>query len=122
MTEERSEKELVGISIGKTYTVVRSLISRNGCFVILVLMLVMFVSNTYGSLDLTDASSYRCSSGIIHIGDTKDEVFDKCGEPTRETNRGRTWIYDFGSSEFVRYITFIDNKVDRIQIGDYGGP
>ena len=97
--------------------------TRSWFFVLLVFMLLMFVSNTYGSLDLNDTFYCDCSGGTVKIGDTKDEVLNKCDEPTNKTNRGgEKWIYDFGSSEFVRHITFIDDKVHRIQTGGYGGP
>lgn len=30
------------------------------------------------------------------------------------------WIYDFGPQQFVRYLTFLDGKLARVETGSYG--
>ncbi len=30
------------------------------------------------------------------------------------------WIYDFGPQQFVRYLTFFDGKLTRVETGSYG--
>ena len=78
--------------------------------------------NITSASDLDNDSSFNCEDGIVEIGDTKYQVLEKCGEPTMRTDNGNKWVYDLGSTQFVRYITFTDDKVHRIQHGDYGSP
>lgn len=73
------------------------------------------------AIDLEDVSSLGCSDGIVNMGDSKSDVLEKCGEPTRKQGfQEYLWIYDFGSSSFVYYLTFTRGKVERIQTGGYG--
>lgn len=30
------------------------------------------------------------------------------------------WVYDFGPQRFVHYLTFVDNKLARVETGSYG--
>ena len=56
---------------------------------------------------------FRCGSHLIDVGDKREEVLEHCGEPTSE--RGWTWVYDRGSSEFSILIHFeADGTVGRI--------
>jgi hypothetical protein len=71
----------------------------------------------------------------ISIGDRAGRVLKRCGEPkvredvTREGctddgnycfgKVGERWIYDFGSTYFVRYLLFIDGRLTQIESGDY---
>jgi hypothetical protein len=32
------------------------------------------------------------------------------------------WIYDFGPETFVRYLTFVDGRLFRVDTGSYGTP
>jgi hypothetical protein len=73
-----------------------------------------------GAWALDDLSSLQCEEGIVSIGDAKFEVQQKCGEPTRREQRGDLWIYDFGSDEFVYYLFFVEERLERIQVGGYG--
>jgi hypothetical protein len=92
---------------------------RNVYFVLLSCLLVFyFAASSVHALDDTD--SLQCDGGIISAGDTKFQVQQKCGEPTSKEGMGNVWIYNFGSSQFVYYITFIGNQVERIQTGGYG--
>lgn len=67
-----------------------------------------------------DESILHCPAGIVTIGDTRFSVLEKCGKPTFTDEYGDVWVYDYGPSEFVRYITFVGDKVERIQLGGYG--
>jgi hypothetical protein len=88
------------------------------CFVLAAFFLLPFAGQALAELD--DYSVIQCPGGIISVGDTRFEVMEKCGEPTRVEDYGNIWIYDYGPTEFVRYITFVDDEVERIQMGDYG--
>ncbi len=81
------------------------------------------------------------------MGDTKDYVLHQCGEPShieerteRWANNYRTnypedlegynyiinenqievWTYNLGPTQFIRYLTFRNNKLIDIKTGDYG--
>jgi hypothetical protein len=77
----------------------------------------------------------RCPSGsVVRLGDEVATVLDKCGQPAerrvvpgscraagRCTRDREYWRYDFGSTEFIRYLQFNDKRLARIEVGDYGG-
>jgi hypothetical protein len=102
------------------------------------LFLFVVLVNFAHSIDLYDSSDWKCSNGILNIGDSKYDVINKCGEPTsREEfgeptvqkefgepifreDHGTVWVYDFGSTKFIYYITFDGDRVERIQYGEYG--
>ena len=76
-------------------------------------------------LALDETSSLDCSGGTVLTGDSKDSVREKCGDPQKVAPReGKwspdIWIYNFGPSEFLYYVTFTNDRVERIQTGDYG--
>jgi hypothetical protein len=100
-------------------------------------LFVALVNFAYG-VDLYDSSDWKCSNGILNIGDSKYDVIKKCGEPTFREEFGEptvqkefgeptfredhetVWVYDFGSTKFIYYITFDGDTVERIQYGEYG--
>ena len=91
-------------------------------------LFVALVNFAY-SIDLYDSSDWKCSNGILNIGDSKYDVIKKCGEPTFREEFGEptvredhetVWVYDFGSTKFIYYITFDGDRVERIQYGEYG--
>jgi hypothetical protein len=69
---------------------------------------------------LDDADSMQCGDAMVFIGDPKLEVQTKCGEPSAREERGDVWIYNFGPTEFVYYLTFTDGIVERIQVDGHG--
>jgi hypothetical protein len=66
----------------------------------------------------TDVSSIRCSGRLVSQGDLTRDVYKKCGEPIRETRISdepyRVWIYRFGQSNYVYYLAFIHERLQRI--------
>lgn len=84
--------------------------------------------------------SEDCAGGDnLAIGDSKLEVFQKCGAPTgvgREQGGEKTvsdpgtvvrrildsdyWTYDFGPHRFVRRLTFSNGRLKNIERGGYG--
>jgi hypothetical protein len=93
-------------------------------------------------------SALRCGSRIVSIGATPPEVTDRCGEPVYveqweeggdgyvsqlfdyETERYlaprlikaplrmERWTYDFGTNKFIRYLTFQNGRLIKIETGD----
>ena len=88
---------------------------------VLVVMPFVVVAD-YLSPDLipegSDVSSLRCSSGLVSLGDLSRDVFDSCGEPYRETRvldePYRVWVYQLGQSDYVYYMAFLHERVQRI--------
>jgi hypothetical protein len=89
--------------------------------VILVLPLAL------GALDvfaLDDVNLLRCNRETIAIGDTPFDVYETCGEPDKrvrlEGGNVERWVYDFGPTEFLYYLKFVNGRLARIQTGEYG--
>jgi hypothetical protein len=76
-----------------------------------------------------------CSAARISVGDLKQDVVARCGEPTGATVHAETrergsrtiyetvedWVYDLGPGHFVRTFTFRNGRLALIQTGGYGG-
>jgi hypothetical protein len=82
-------------------------------------LLVTFSENSY-AIDFTtlaDQSSYRCSGGIVAVGDSDFTVRDKCGDPLeigRRQDFGPIWIYHSPQQKFMYYLAFLNGKLQRI--------
>jgi len=118
------------------------------CLLILVGLFVCFWLHTdAAAVDTT----FRCGGGLVSVGDTTEKVFEKCGEPTKESKweEGRNtwisqiydyekeryqlpelikgpiqmelWTYDLGSNKFIRYLHFANGRLIRIETGEKGG-
>ena len=70
---------------------------------------------------LDDALSLECDGGTVSQGDSEDSIRDKCGNPQKVTQEDAdspiVWFYNFGPSEFVYYVSFTNQIVERIQMG-----
>jgi hypothetical protein len=117
------------------------------CLLVFVALLVHLWLHT----DVTAGeTTLRCGGGLVSIGDTTAEVFEKCGEPTNESKweeghntyisqiydyekeryqlpeliKGpilmELWTYDFGSNKFIRYLHFANGRLIRIEMGEKG--
>jgi hypothetical protein len=78
-----------------------------------------------------------CGRTVVLPGASKSEVLAKCGEPTsrrsmdgkprggRSSGKGgggrEVWVYDLGSRQLVRYLTFDKGRLLGIEFGGYGG-
>ena len=66
----------------------------------------------------SDRSSYRCPNGLVKKGDLARHVLDKCGEPMRRARMQLEpydiWIYRLGTGEYIVYMAFTHQKVQRI--------
>ena len=79
--------------------------------------LVMLTGFTPAVFALDDVSNMVCGEVIAEIGDQQFAFQQKCGPPTTTENNGEVWIYDRRPESFVYYVTFSEDKVERIQIG-----
>lgn len=74
-----------------------------------------------------------CGRTVVLPGASQGEVLAKCGLPTRRQalggKPGRTkgkgggrevWVYDLGSRQLVRYLTFERGRLRAIDFGGYG--
>jgi hypothetical protein len=65
----------------------------------------------------------RCDRETIMTGDTEFHIKNTCGEPDSIQIKGSTkkvWIYNFGPTNFIYYLTFVSGRLARIQVGEYG--
>ena len=73
---------------------------------------------------LDDVPSFRCDGGTVTVGDRQYDVRRTCGEPEKITVSGggtvEEWVYNFGPTTFIYYVTFKNGRLDRIQAGEYG--
>ena len=90
--------------------------------IIIAFMAMFVIAPNLWALDET--TSLDCDGGTVSQGDSEDSVRDKCGDPQKVTQRDKyspvIWLYNFGPSDFVYYVTFTNGMVERIQTGDYG--
>ena len=96
----------------------KSIIKRSSF--VLVIAGIMFLSGIVSGIELIDQDNCRCPGGVISIGDQRYSVLEKCGKPTATEDWGDRWVYNRGPDEFVLYITFVNDLVERIQNGGYG--
>jgi hypothetical protein len=85
---------------------------------------ILLFATMANSQTLDDAPSLRCGVETVSVGDTLYAVGEACGTPDRISisNAGTVekWIYNFGSKAFIRYLTFVNGHLDRIQVGEPG--
>jgi hypothetical protein len=83
------------------------------------------------------SAGLTCGRTVVLPGASKSEVLAKCGEPTsrRSMSGGKAskrrgggsgggrevWVYDLGSRQLVRYLTFDKGRLLGIEFGGYGG-
>ncbi len=87
-----------------------------------VLFLVLSVTSNPFALD--DTSSLQCDGGIVVRGDSEDSVREKCGDPRKvlspDPQEPAVWVYNLGATEFSNFVSIVNGKVERIQMGNYG--
>ena len=88
-------------------------------FIAVLALLIIFAGKSY-SVDfnsLADQSSYRCSGGVVAVGDLDRDVREKCGDPLeigRKQDYGPIWIYYEDQANFMYYLAFLNGKLQRI--------
>jgi hypothetical protein len=93
----------------------RNLLSLGIAFVLLVI--IVDKSHSLEFRTLADQSSYRCSGGIVAVGDLDRDVRKKCGDPLeigRLQDYGPIWIFYEDQANFMYYLAFLNGKLQRI--------
>ena len=70
-------------------------------------------------------SGMRCGSNIVSVGDSKPSILEKCGPPWMKESLSvsgtrEVWVYNFGSSGFMKKLTFDGETLESIDDGDKG--
>jgi len=95
---------------------------KNSILIIMLSILLVHISGIAAALD--SAADMQCGDQVIAVGASQFNVREKCGEPTGiEPGPGygtEQWIYNFGPTEFVYYLTFVNGTLERIEVGGYG--
>ena len=113
----------------------------------LIALLIMLSLVFVAPFPANAGASFRCGGRIIDVGQSRDFVLHKCGQPTNieeraerlatnfvqrypenhETynyiineNQIEVWTYNLGPTQFVRYLTFRNGKLVNMKTGDYG--
>ena len=84
---------------------------------IVLLMTFAGMSHATDFRNMADQSSYRCSGGVVAVGDSDRDVRNKCGDPleiARLQDFGPIWIYSNEQSTFMYYLAFLNGKLQRI--------
>ena len=93
--------------------------NRQLIFITIFACLIIFTGSSF-SIDwnsLADQSSFRCSGGIVAVGDLDREVREKCGKPLmigRRQDVGIIWIYYEDQDNFMYYLPFMHGRLQRI--------
>lgn len=84
------------------------------------------------------ADTLRCTGGLVRDGDLAAQVLRLCGEPwrreavaaaqlrtilggsQRRKGSAQMWTYNFGPTQFIRHLYFIDGRLQRIKTGPRG--
>jgi hypothetical protein len=88
-------------------------------FLTALVFLPVAVAATSHALDIgVEESQMQCLSGTVTIGDSAASVLLKCGQPMGETRLkaepNDIWIYHFGATKWLYYLSLSDGKVERI--------
>ena len=93
---------------------------KNILYVAVAVVLLSVFAGYSDSIDfnsLADQSSFRCSGGVVGIGDLDRDVREKCGQPYRIGQRqdfGPVWIYYEEQANYMYYLPFLNGKLQRI--------
>ena len=89
-------------------------------------------------------ADFRCNTRLVQVGDSMDEVLDKCGDPSRTFNHAVTyrravygeapyreeyadqryvdvWVYKPSAGQFSRSLIFEGGEVIDIKLGERVG-
>jgi hypothetical protein len=85
---------------------------------------MLLATTVANSQTLDDVPSFRCSGETVSVGDRQYAVREACGLPEKISISGggtvEEWIYNFGPTEFIYYVKFVNGRLERIQAGEYG--
>jgi hypothetical protein len=83
---------------------------------IIMLCLLLLPPGLVAAMPPGDLYSIDCDQGTVTLGDTKDAVLTKCGEPVQIQEGGESWVYDFGPLKGIVHLKFTDERLERIEV------
>jgi hypothetical protein len=85
--------------------------------ILIVTALFMFAGSTQAT-----ENTFRCGQKLVHIGETKIDVLDKCGEPQlkelvsgADERRVEQWVYKRSTRQLTRILTFEGTRLVMIE-------
>ncbi len=70
----------------------------------------------------TDYDSYRCSGELVEMGDSVQNVIERCGAPIDDTqidpHPNRILVYRFDDTRFLYLFSFLRDRLSRIYAVD----
>jgi uncharacterized protein DUF2845 len=94
---------------------------------------LLFIGSLGLASSVAAADSIRCDGGIVSVGDSRLDLFAKCGPPTLQeaepvvtTRTGdlglliERWTYNFGPQRFVQIASLQGGKIIAIERGSHG--
>lgn len=85
---------------------------------------ILLMSTVPVAQSLDDVQSFRCDGETIAVGDQQYAVRQACGDPEKITVTSggavEEWVYNFGPTTFIYYVTFLHGRLERIQTGEHG--
>ena len=98
-----------------------------------VTLILSFRSAAYAMMPYSSDSSLRCNNGLVTLGESKLDVFSKCGTPSNEADVGKVfngystdyqqdWTYNMGSTSYLYTLKFAGNHLMQISRGSRGFP
>lgn len=101
-------------------------------------MRVMFVAALLVSASAgpARADGFYCGNRLVKHGDSDSAVQAKCGEPDsrapvvetqclapgwcQTVQVGERWTYNLGPQQFIRHLTFQNQRLYKVELGEYG--
>lgn len=89
------------------------------------LIILLAVACMFTSVVCFADDAMTCGTDLVSVGDLKPSVLMKCGPPFLKTDIGgggtrERWTYNFGSSGFMKILTFDGDRLESIEDGDKG--
>jgi hypothetical protein len=86
---------------------------------VLLIALTIFPAGPVLAQDQDVLGPVRCGTQLVQVGETKEEIRAKCGEPTRidpgSRGGGETWYYDGSNSNFKGFLRFTGPNLTSIE-------
>jgi outer membrane protein assembly factor BamE (lipoprotein component of BamABCDE complex) len=82
---------------------------------VLLIALTILTAGPVLAQEQTVLGPVRCGTQLVQVGDTKDQILAKCGQPTRidpgTRGGGETWYYDESSGNFNGLLRFTGEQL-----------
>ena len=86
---------------------------------VLLVTLTILTAGPVLAQEQTVLGPVRCGTQLVEIGNTKDQILAKCGQPTRidpgSRGGGETWYYDESSGNFTGLLRFTGEELTSVE-------